>query len=137
MSFVNDYPRMKALEDLYGNKFEALLQVSNSARLEVDKSYHILNGSQALSYLLGGTLPSKIGKISKSNNFKYADYLIKQIEDDLSDIYDEQLRSAVHDSLYKSFENGYLIYEYKDIEIPQKKRRVRILCNMLWDKVIK
>ena len=137
MSFVNDYPRMKALEDLYGNKFEAILQVSNCARQEINKSYHILNGSQALSYLLSGTLPKKIGKISKSNNFRYSDYLIKQVEDDLSDIYDERLRSAVYSSLYKSFENGYLIYDYRDITIPQKQCRVRILCKMIWDKVIK
>lgn len=137
MSYIEDYPRMKALEDLYGSTFEAILQVSNSARQEVEKSYHILSSSQALSYVLNQNIPNKMSKIEYKDGFTYADYMISQLADDLKDIYDETLREAVHESLYNSFRAGYLIYSYKNIDIPQKQGRVRILCKILWDKVIR
>jgi len=136
MSYLDDYPKMAELEESCGSRFAAIIQISDMARNEVDKSYHLLSGSQALSYLLSETLPDKIGKISKKNHFRYADYLIQQVEDDLVEISDKSIRDSVRDSLYKSFENGYLIYDYKGIESEHRQGRIRILCKILWDKVI-
>lgn len=137
MSYIDDYPRMKEFENLYGNAFAAIIQVSDQARKEVDKSYHILSSSQALSYVLNQKIPHKMSKVTYNKRFTYADYMISQLEDDLKDIYDENLREAVKKSLYNSFKAGYLIYSYKNIDIPQKQGRVRILCKILWDKVIR
>ena len=127
---------MKELTDFYGSPFEAILQVSNCARAEVDKSYHLLSSSQALTYVLSKGLPDKFKKVKYNNHFTYADYLILQVEDDIKEIANESIRESVRESLYNSFKIGYLIYSYKNVPL-QQQSRVRILCKMLWDKVIK
>ena len=137
MSYIDDYDRMNELESFYGNRFEAIIQVSNCARSEVDKSYRLMSSSQALTYVLSKKLPEKFGDIQYNDHFTYADYLIRQVEDDLLLIYNKDIREAVRCSLYKSFKFGHLIYDYKNVESESQRKRVRVRCKMLRDKVLK
>lgn len=134
-SFWTDNQVIDNLEDKFGNRFMAVINIADSARKEVNNSYGFLSGSQALAKVCVGYVPDKMKHNTKDPS-SYLDRFLYEIDDYLTQVSDESVKQAVRDSLTLSFKYHYLIYDYKEITQLERQSRVRILCNILWDKLL-
>lgn len=134
-SYWTDNQVIDDLEDKFGNRFMAVIDIADSARKEVNKSYGFLSGSQALAKVCTGHVPDKMKHNTKDPS-SYLNRCLYEIDDYLTQVSDEDVKQAVRDSLILSFKYHYLIYDYKEITQLERQSRVRILCNILWDKLL-
>lgn len=134
MFWTNNSIFDKYVEAFSGDRFAAVMYISKIARRRMIRVNNCIHESDALSWITTGVEPEIV---KHWREFKKVDHVALYIEDRLCYIEDAAVRNAVRDSISESQSIYHLIYTYNNIQDENKKARVRILCNMIWDEVEK
>ena len=121
-------PTWDKLVQTYGNEYQAVIALANLARSKAAQvDYQILD-SEAIEWVLTGTLPNPLqNEVNKppSNKFQYIREILGQIQD-------SNILSSVKSTLRISAQNAALCYVYAEGTNMYQQQRVRIICNMIW-----
>lgn len=120
----------------YGSKFAAIMYISSVARKLRCSVDNCISESCALTWAVTGEVPACVIQWRKQKSRKRNVYT-EFIKDKLCYIDDVEVRDAVDASIRLSRSEFHLIYEYQEIRDENKKARVRIICNMIWDDLHK
>lgn len=118
----------------YGSRYSATVFVAKEARRLAEKYDNVITHAEALSWILSNKTPEGIKHYKtikekrSQKDLQYANYY-------LSNIQDEDVKSAVLESLKYTKNEGHLIYRYKNVYDKYRQARIRILTNKLWDEM--
>lgn len=121
------------LEEGQLNKFEFINYISKVSRKLHDECHGVILESKCLEWALSGNRPQDIDdrldmkKRRDDERWNPDNYVV---------VDDDQIRKAVKSSIAISRQNKHLIYCYEGLDEYQSSR-VRVVCNIVWDKIIK
>ena len=115
------------------NKFEAINYVSSYARKLTAYYKDNISHKEALSWICDGIKPKNIEKIESKLQVESFDPF--KIEEFIPYVEDKDIVESVSLSINESTQEHHLIYNYNDIEDLNKQSRVRILCNIVWERL--
>ena len=136
---MNTYIECKEFDkyvEAMGSRFAAIMYVANVARHRRLAVHCCISEAQALSWVVTGVEPADIHLYYKARK-RLKERKKTYVEDRLLYIDDVQVRCAVQHSIELSRNNNHLIYEYDNVTDSCRQARVRILCNMIWDELMK
>ena len=117
--------------------FELILGVSSIAREKCKEWEGLISESEALTWVMQNKEPEIVkhfkGKVPTKEEALDYNSRLSYLKDFLSQIDDEDIRSAVKDSYIASLHNRNLVYRYNNIKSTSLKARVRVLSKMLWN----
>ena len=123
------------LAEKYGSPFTACNVISQKARKYAEDNNNIVMHSEAISWVLSGNTPKILNDYEKQHK-KYRNSVCVSVTQDMLELVgDTAVKSAVEASIRNSRKQKHLIYMYEDISDTYKQGRVRVLCNMIWDKL--
>ena len=128
--------KLDVLENLQRNgmnKFEAINYVSSYARRLTSCYKDNISHKEALSWICDGIRPKNIDKIEEKLNIEPFDP--SNIGKFMPYVEEKEIYDAVSLSISQSTQNHHLIYNYNKIDDENKKSRIRILCNIVWEKL--
>lgn len=118
-----------------GSPYIACNLISSKARELAERNNNIIMHSEAISWVLSDIKP-QILSIYEKNKQKYRNSVcITVTQEVLELVSDSEVTDAVESSIRQSRREKHLIYMYKDITDAPRQSRVRVLCNIIWDKL--
>ena len=111
-----------------GSEYVASLVVAKQARNKVQQCDVPLLDSQAIDWVVSGKVPDQVIRDRRKNvrdKWSYA-------RDILSEVSDSDIVHSVISSLRISAKSSELCYVYAEGTDDYQRRRIRILCNMIW-----
>lgn len=131
---VHNNENLEKYIELCGSRFLATVFVANEARRLADKYQNVISHAEALSWVLSGCVPKNIKDYKKLIEQRELRPL-RSAQAYLANILDEDVRRSVWVTLNKSKQFGHLIYHYEGVYDKYRQARVRVLSNMLWNKM--
>ena len=117
-------PTSKELEQSLG-AYAATIEIAKRGREIANSLDNRITYSSAIDYAARGELP---------NPKDYPDHRLDRVKNYISYVNDIEIKSAIITSYEDSLRKNNLVYNYKNIEDEPRKRRVRIIMNILWDR---
>ena len=118
-----------------GSPYTACNLIASKARELAERNNNIIMHSEAISWVLSDIKP-QILSIYEKNKQKYRNSVcITVTQEVLELVSDSEVVNAVESSIRQSRREKHLIYMYKDIADTPRQGRVRVLCNIIWDKL--
>lgn len=114
---------------LLGSNYAACMYLASKARSKQESMKYLITESEALSWALTGELPSIV-----KDRMNIKSRMMKEIEDILNYVEDDEVQSAARESFRSSVDCGHLVYIYMKIQSTDKQSRVRILTRMMYYK---
>lgn len=112
----------------YGNEYQAVIALANLARGKAAHVDHHILDSEAIEWVLTGTLPKAVqNEVDKPPSSKS-----QYIREILGQIQDSDILCSIKSSLRISAQNATLCYVYAEGTNKYQQQRVRIICNMIW-----
>lgn len=111
-----------------GSEYVAALVVAKQARNKVQRCDVPLLDSQAIDWVVSGREPEQVTRDrrkSARDKWSYA-------RDILSEVSDSDIARSVVSSLRISAKSSELCYVYAEGTDDYQRRRIRILCNLIW-----
>lgn len=130
-----NYDNFNKLEKTTGNRYAAVQEVIKQARVKYRETNYKILPSEAISWALDGTVPESVKK-GYVNKKPYS-VVDEAFDSYLFDIDDEDVRESVKTSINLSYSRGHLVYRYEMTLDKFRQARVRVITNMLWDKIQK
>ena len=124
---LQDIIQFQKLDKKNHNRFQTINELVSSARQFSEDTNHAMLDSKNLSHALYGN--TDISKLHIKR--EHVSNLDKCINSYLDYVDDEMLCNFVRISIHKSLNIGYLKFYYGKLQ-EQDKRRLRILCRMIW-----
>lgn len=112
-----------------GSKYAACNYLSSKAHNKQKEFNYLISESEAITFALTGDIPSSYDRRLKARSAS-----LKQIEDILNYVEDEEVQVASRESFRNSVGCGHLVYSYMRISNVNKQARVRILTRMMYYK---
>ncbi len=131
---VHNLENLDRYIQLCGSRFSATVFVANEARRLADKYQNVISHAEALSWVLSGEVPQNV-KYYKDKLEQRSLRPLQSANEYLENILDDQVKQSVWRSLVKSNQSGHLIYQYIEVYDKYRQARIRVLTNMLWDKI--
>lgn len=125
---INEY------EESLGNRYAAVRAISAEARKRAEENENRISHSTALSWVILDEKPIQLID-PKYFPLTELEVLRKNTADYVLNIDDEEIRQAVTESIDESIESQYVVYNYGSVDDIERQSRVRILVNLIWDKV--
>lgn len=119
----------------YGSPFAACNAISQKARKYAEDNNNVIMHSEAISWVLSGNAPKIIAEYERQNRKYRSSVCISVTQEVLELVNDESVKFAVETSIRNSRKQKHLVYMYENISDVYKQGRVRVLCNMIWDKL--
>lgn len=130
-----DKQPFKELSDKLGSNFAAVNYIAKQARSKQISIGNTILDSQAISWILTGKSPEIHRVINDDNRFILSPASLSSIDEVMCYIDDEEVEKSIRDTLRCSKMSGHLIYVYTQELKECDKPRVRIISNVLWDKM--
>ena len=131
--FIEDDAAFKQyLEKYNGDKFAAVMDISKQARNLMKKYPNLLRDSQAISYVMSGNSP--VIQVNEDNRRSNIDEILESVTSYVNDL---DVLDCVKSSIHESLKHKHLIYDYKYVNDNFRMARIRILCNIAWDRILK
>lgn len=111
-----------------GSEYVATLIVANWARNKSQQCDVPLLDSQAIDWVISGREPDQVAKDRRKGVRDKRSY----IRDILSEVSDNDIVHSVISSLRISAKSSELCYVYAEGTDEYQRRRIRILCNLIW-----
>lgn len=121
-------------EKLFGSKFAAVNYVAKKARMISEEYDERILDSEAIAIVIDESRRTYVESIHSMKESKNEEDSI--IESVLSLVSDTSVREAARLSIINSLYNQNLVYQYNKICDKHEKARVRVLTNMMWDKIM-
>ena len=119
----------------YGSPFAACNAISSEARKRAEATNNLVMHSEAISWVLSGVEPVIIQTYARQQRKYHSSLCISITQSVLDLVGDTEVKRAVEASIRESRRKKHLLYMYKDITDIYKQGRVRVLCNIIWDKL--
>lgn len=117
------------LSQLLGSTYAACMYLASKARSKQESMKYLITESESLSWALTGELPKTV-----KDRMNTKSRMMKDIEDILNYVEDDEVQSAARESFRFSVDSGHLVYIYRKIQSRDKQSRVRILTRMMYYK---
>lgn len=121
-------------ETVLGNRYAAVQAISREARKRAEDNENRISHSDALAWVILGEEPAQLSD-PRYLPMTESEVLKKNTDDYILNIDDEEVGYAVHKSIDLSIENQYISYDYCNLTDESRKARLRILVNLIWDRV--
>lgn len=121
--------------DHCGNRYAAIRYVAKKARNLAEKYENVISHAEALTWVLTNEAPNNILSYYYRMLELREQGSLSAAKEQIAHILDKNVKNSVIESLRRSIQAGYLIYHYEEVYDSDRKARVRILTNMLWDKI--
>lgn len=135
MSIIDGQDKFRQLAEEKGNTYAAVLDLSRSAKNLTSKYNNAISSSRAISWLLTGEKPKELCKEKQDHQPLTDQFIQSVISDELSEVDDLDVCKAVSISVWRSVYLKNLVYAYNNIEDKQRMSRVRILVNIILDRI--
>lgn len=132
---LEEQQAFKQLADKCGSPYAACNAISKKARQYAEKNNNIVMHSEAISWVLSGETPKILNDYSKARRKHRSSVCVSITQEVLDLVNDTAVRHAVETSIRNSRREKHLIYMYEGICDEYKQSRVRVLCNIIWDKL--
>ena len=117
-----------------GSPFAATVVIAAQARKRAEACGNRISHASALSWVITGEMPKELMHPSKRVSKKQQ--AINYVEDYIDTyVSDDDVAESVYKSIQESMDARHLIYFYKECLDIHRQARVRIICNILWDKI--
>ena len=116
----------------HDNSYRIVNVLAHEARKLANKYDNKITHAEAISYVIAGNepdMPTVRDKLTPKTK--------QDLDNALSDIFEEDIRNSVKASLYTSVQNKEMWYDYLGITDETKQARIRILTNMLYAEYCK
>ena len=132
---TNERQVFDSIADKCGSPYGACNIISKKARQYAESTNNIVLHSEAISWALTGNTPKILDEYKKQQRKHRSSVCVSVTQDILSLVNDTDVKSAVETSIRNSRRQKHLLYMYEGISDTYKQGRVRVLCNMIWDKL--
>lgn len=124
-----------ALAEKYKSPYAACSIVSKQARKYAEDHNNIVLHSEAISWVMSGNKPKILDEYSKNHKKYRSSVCISVTQNVLELVNDVPVRNAVEVSIRNSRREKHLIYMYEGVCDMYRQARVRVLCNMIWNRL--
>lgn len=121
-------------ENLFGSKFAAVNYIAKKARMISEEYDERILDSEAITIAIDESRREYVESTHSIKESKNEEDSI--IESVLSLVSDTSVREAARLSIINSLYKQNLLYQYNKICDKNQKARVRVLTNMMWDKIM-
>lgn len=135
MNLRSEYEGVAKYESRFGgNTFMAVNALSNDAEALSERNDRGISGPEAVTWILTGARPKQLDTF-RDSRYRFTNSLVRSSSDYLSYISRSDVRQSVFDSLRGCIESQSLSYDYHALKDDSYKRRVRVIVNMLYDRI--
>jgi hypothetical protein len=131
----NEHKIFEEYVNRYGSVFGACNAIAFKARKRAEATDNLVMHSEAISWVLSDVEPLIIQDFAQTRRKYCSSVCISVTQSVLDLVNDTEVKDAVEASIKESRRKKHLLYIYKDISDIYKQGRVRVLCNIIWDKL--